>query len=416
MRSLTKLTKLLARDFRKDERGGIAVAGIFMSAFLTGAVFYSSSMSHTVNHRDGLQQTADAAAFSEAVVSARGMNMISSMNVIMVALSAVELPVRVMKPSYEKVAAMPCADVCTCQIVADAARASAQLNTISQQVEQRVGDMLNGLSEAQVAIAQTAPKLGNQSANKATRDNPEFLKQAGQASIYSSSLSRTNCRPGLPVQDDEFTQVCKRAKKYTPELAMKLADDTLNTMKGACKSGPLAMADASPKFPTVDQPTFCTEAQKPACGGGPHPKKVVQGGSNGSDHMQFWSRVNGEASRDASHAIDNFQGKNPRDAKAQSNVGFAQSEVYFDCTGTFSTCNREEQAMYDARWLARLRRVKKPTLAFANDTVVKIEIADEQRWAQARQQLLSERRSFYSTGPSTPAGAILSSANEGPLQ
>ena len=64
MRSLTKLTKLLARDFRKDERGGIAVAGIFMSAFLTGAVFYSSSMSHTVNHRDGLQQTADAAAFS----------------------------------------------------------------------------------------------------------------------------------------------------------------------------------------------------------------------------------------------------------------------------------------------------------------------------------------------------------------
>ena len=56
------------------------------------------------------------------------------------------------------------------------------------------------------------------------------------------------------------------------------------------------------------------------------------------------------------------------------------------------------------------------TLAFANDTVVKIEIADEQRWAQARQQLLSERRSFYSTGPSTPAGAILSSANEGPLQ
>lgn len=407
--------KSLARVFHRDERGGIAVAGIFMSAFLTGAVFYSSSMSHVVNNRDGLQQTADAAAFSEAVVSARGMNMISSMNVIMVALSAVELPVRVMKPSYEKVAAMPCADICTCQIVADAQRASTQLNTISQQVEQRVGDMLNGLSEAQVAIAQTAPQLGGQSANKAARDNPEFLQQK-TATIYSSSLSRQACRPGLPVQDDEFTQVCKRAKKYTPELAMKLADETLNTMKGACKSGPLAMADASPKFPTVDQPQFCTEAQKPACGGGAHPKKVVQGGSNGSDHMQFWSRVNGEQSRDASHAIDNFQGKNPRDAKAASNVGFAQSEVYFDCTGTFSTCNREEQAMYDARWLARLRRVKKPTISFPSDTVVKTEIADEQKWSQARQQLLSERRSFYSGGPSTAAGAILSSSNEGPLQ
>src|SRR5205085_459934 len=97
------MKKSLLADLHRDQRGGIAVAGIFMSAFLTGAVFYSSSISHTVNHRDGLQQTADAAAFSEAVVSARGMNMISSMNVIMVALSAVELPVRVMKPSYENV-------------------------------------------------------------------------------------------------------------------------------------------------------------------------------------------------------------------------------------------------------------------------------------------------------------------------
>lgn len=408
--------KKLVTDLNRDQRGGIAVAGIFMSAFLTGAVFYSSSMSHTVNHRDGLQQTADAAAFSEAVVSARGMNMISSMNVIMVALSAVELPVRVMKPSYEKVAAMPCADPCTCQIVADAQRASQQLNTLSQQVEQRVGDMLTGLSEAQIAIAQTSPQLGKQSADKATRDNPEFL-QSKQAQIFSSSLQKQGCRPGLPIQDDEFTQTCKRAKKYTPELAYKLADETLDTMKGACKSGPLAMADAQPKFPTVDQPEFCTEAQKPACGGaGPHPKKVVQGASNGSDHMQFWSRVNGEKSRDASHAIDNFQDKNPRAAQQTSNVGFAQSEVYFDCTGTFTTCNKEEQAMYDARWLARLRRVKKPTISFAGDTAVKTEMADDQKWSQARSQLLNERRSFYSGGPTTAAGAILFSSTEGPLQ
>ena len=401
--------------FHNDERGGIAVGGIFMAAFLSGAVFYSSSIAHIANQRDGLQQSADAAVFSEAATAARGMNMIASMNVIMVSLSATLLPVRVMKPSYAKVAAMPCADPCTCAIVADAVRASAELEVLSAQMESRVGDVLTGLSEAQIAIAQTTPQLGRVAADKAARDNAEFLRQP-KASLFSSSMSRKGCRPGLPVEDDDFARVCKRAKSYTPELANKLADEKLDTMKGACKSGPLAMADASPKFPSVDSPTFCTEARRPACGGGAHPKKVVSGGSNGSDHMQFWSRVDGEESRDASHAIDNFQGTNPRAVSKTSNVGFAQSEIYFDCAGSFDACNRDERAMYDGRWTSRLRRLKKPALAFEGDAVVKQEIADPVRWSEARSRLLDERRSFWSSGPSTPAGALLASSQEGPLQ
>jgi len=399
---------------RKDQRGGIAVGGIFMAAFLAGAVFYSASIAHTANQRDGLQQSADATVFAEAVVSARGMNMISSMNVIMVALNAVELPVRAMAPSYKKVAAMPCADPCTCAIVADAARASAELETISQSVEQRVGDMLTGISEAQIAIAQTTPRIGQGSADKAARDNKEFLASP-RASLFSSSLEKKGCKHGLPVEDDTFTTVCKRAKKYTPELANRLADETLDTMKGACKSGPLAMADAAPKFPQADT-LFCTEAAKPPCGGGAHPKKVMAGASNGSDHMQFWSRVDGEQLKDAGHAVDNLKNTDPAAATARANVGFAQSEIYFDCQGVFTTCNVEQQAMYDTLWTARLRRIKKPTLSFAGDTTVKTEIADPERWSALRKNLLDQRRTFWSMGPTGQAGTILVTSQEGPLQ
>lgn len=402
------------RSFQKDERGGIAVGGIFMIAFLAGAVFYSASIAHTANQRDGLQQSADAAVFAEAVVSARGMNMISSMNVIMVALNAVELPVRAMAPSYKKVAAMPCADPCTCQIVADAKRADGELTTIAQSVEQRVGDLLTGISEAQTAIAQTTPKIGQGSADKATRDNKEFL-QAPRASLFTPSLEQKGCKPGLPIEDDTFTTVCKRAKKYTPELAMKLADDTLDTIKGACKSGPLAMADAAPKFPQADT-LFCTEAAKPPCGGGAHPKKVMAGATNGSDHMQFWSRVDGETLKDAGHAVDNIKNRDAAAAQTASNVGFAQSEIYFDCTGAFATANVEQQAMYDTQWTARLRRIKKPTLAFAGDTTVKTEIADPERWSSLRKGLLDQRRTFWSMGPTGQAGTILTTSQEGPLQ
>ncbi|MBX3193040.1 MAG: hypothetical protein KF819_39010 [Labilithrix sp.] len=386
-----------------------------MAAFLAGAVFYSASIAHTANQRDGLQQSADAAVFAEAVVSARGMNMISSMNVIMVALNAVELPVRAMKPSYDKVAAMPCADICTCQIVADAKRAQAQLQQISTDVEQRVGDMLKSISESQTAIAETTPRIGQGSADKATRDNKEFLQQA-RASLFSSSLSKQGCRPGLPIEEDTFKTVCTRAKKYTPELANKLADETLDTMKGACKSGPLAMADAAPKFPQADT-LFCTEAQQPPCGGnGPHPKKVMAGAKNGSDHMQFWSRVDGEQTRDAGHAVDNLKNQNPAAVNAQVNVGFAQSELYFDCTGAFTTCNQNEQAMYDTLWTARLRRIKSPTITFAGDTTVKQDIADPNKWAQLRRGLLDQRKQFWASAPRGPAGGILMSSQEGPLQ
>ena len=400
--------------FQRDERGGIAVGGIFMAAFLAGAVFYSASIAHTANQRDGLQQSADAAVFAEAVVSARGMNMIASMNVIMVALNAVELPVRAMAPSYARVAAMPCLDPCTCAIVADAARASGELATISQNVEQRVGDMLTGISEAQIAVAQQTPKLGQQSADRATVDNKEFL-ETPHASVFSSSLAKQGCRPGLPIEDDTFTTVCKRAKKYTPELANRLADDVLDTMKGACKSGPLAMADAAPKFPQADT-LFCTEAAKPPCGGGAHPKKVLAAATNGSDHMQFWSRVAGEQPKDAGHAVDNLKNTDPAAVSAAANVGFAQSEIYFDCQGPFGRANVEQQAMYDTQWTARLRRIKQPTLSFAGDTTVKTEIADPQRWSALRKNLLDQRRTFWSMGPTGQAGTILMTSQEGPLQ
>lgn len=405
----------IRETFRSDVRGGIGVGGLFMVAFLAGATFYVSSLASTINQRDGMQQSADASAFAESVVAARGMNMISSMNVIMVALNAVELPIRAMSPSYEKVAKMPCADSCSCQIKADAEKASLQLKTLSQTTEQRIGDLLTALSEAQTAIAETSPKVGQTSANKATTDNKEFLKTP-QASIYSSSLSKQGCRPGLPVEEDTFTTVCKRAKKYTAELATKLADEKLDTMKGSCKSGPLAMADASPKFPQADT-LFCTEAKKAPCSGsGPHPKKVVQGASNGSDEMQFWSQVGGRDLRDASGSINPFGPKDPEKADAKSDVAFAQSEVYFDCTGEFSTCNKDEQAMYDTQWTARLRRISKPTISFSGDSTVKNDIADPTKWQNARKELFEKRKTVFAAGPKTAAGTVLLSSTEGPLQ
>ncbi|HSO31433.1 MAG TPA: hypothetical protein VLT33_02925, partial [Labilithrix sp.] len=84
--------------------------------------------------------------------------------------------------------------------------------------------------------------------------------------------------------------------------------------------------------------------------------------------------------------------------------------------GPFARANVEEQAMYDTQWTARLRRIKKPTLSFAGDRTVKTEIADPERWSTLRKNLLDQRRTFWSTGPTGQAGTILVTSQEGPLQ
>ena len=336
------------------------------------------------------------------------------MNQLMVGLNSAILPVRAMLPAYAKVAAGPCVDPCSCAIVADATRASTELQQISQTAEQRVGDLLTSLSDAQSALAESVPKLGQTSATKASTDNGEFQTDKS-AQIFSSSLARQGCRYGLPVEDDTFKTVCTRAKAYTPELVKKLADEKLQTM-GSCKSGTLALADATPKLPQADT-LYCKEAGAPPCGGsGPHPKKVAASAANGSSHMQFWSRVRGGDFDDARHAVDILEGTKGTDPKQASNVGFAQSEIYFDCEGTFAQCNQDQQAMYDTMWTARLRRVSTPTVSFAGDTTVKNEMADPARWDQQRSTLLSARQRFGVRAPTTAAGTILMAAGEGPLQ
>ncbi|MBX3191219.1 MAG: hypothetical protein KF819_29750 [Labilithrix sp.] len=392
-----------------DTRGGIGVAGLFMTAFLAGAVFYSASIAHTAGAREELQGRADGAAFSEAVASAKGMNMIAAMNRIMVTLAAVELPIRAMKPSYEKVAKTPCLDPCSCAIAADAKRASAELEALSKDVEAKAGDALLGVSEAQAAISDAAPKLGRDAASSAASPGGPTPNGA-KASIYSPSLSKDGCKSGLPVQEDSFKSICTRAKKYTAERANALSKDKLQTMNGACKSGANAMTDATPGFARADD-LFCTEAKSPPCGGsGPHPRKMANGAANGNDALQFWSKVSGTPVGEASHAIDPLTNREP--ARGGAATGMAQSEIYFDCTGSFESCNKNDQATYDPKWAARLRRIHAPTQSFAGDAEVKNEIANGARWSSRRSELLRSRGS----SPRTAAGAILMSSQEGPLQ
>lgn len=81
----------------RDERGAIMVLGLFMAIFATGCLYYVMGIGDAIAQRERMQDAADAAAFSAAVLHARGMNVIALVNMTMAALLAVLIALRLIQ-------------------------------------------------------------------------------------------------------------------------------------------------------------------------------------------------------------------------------------------------------------------------------------------------------------------------------
>jgi hypothetical protein len=75
-------------DVLRDERGAVMVMGLLFACFLAGALWYVIGIGDVILFRDRMQEAADAAAFSAAVVHARGMNFIVICNLLLFVLTA----------------------------------------------------------------------------------------------------------------------------------------------------------------------------------------------------------------------------------------------------------------------------------------------------------------------------------------
>ena len=77
------------RDLVHDQWGATMVMGVFIAALLVGMIYYVWGIGDAIMHRERMQDASDTAAFSAAVIHARGMNMLALLNMIMAALAVV---------------------------------------------------------------------------------------------------------------------------------------------------------------------------------------------------------------------------------------------------------------------------------------------------------------------------------------
>jgi hypothetical protein len=81
----------------RNQDGAIMVIGVFIAIVLVGLLFYISGVGQIVFRRERMQDAADAVALATAIGHARGMNLIVFINLVMAALVAILLALKMIE-------------------------------------------------------------------------------------------------------------------------------------------------------------------------------------------------------------------------------------------------------------------------------------------------------------------------------
>src|SRR5687767_1082344 len=140
-------------NLRNDERGAILVLGIFMCACMVGALWYLAGIGSAIVYRERMQEAADAIAFSGAVLHARGMNLIVLINLIMAAILAIRVALKVAQLALVTVGTVLSLIPFTAPAAPPFFTAAGYLNTPIGITRPLINNALKGLSNVQKLIA-----------------------------------------------------------------------------------------------------------------------------------------------------------------------------------------------------------------------------------------------------------------------
>lgn len=186
----------------RDERGAVLLMGVFMCSALVGMLWYVAGIGDAIVYRERLQEAADAAAFSTAVLNARAMNIVVMINLIM----ACVLGVRVVLKALQLVlgiAAVLCAVIPGLQGFVGLCVSGVNLTQRAiERTRPIINDTLQALSSTQDGIAVVAPSAADAGG----------LSVARRYEPVAAPLAPTNV-PGrrLPVVEDEIDTLCAEA-------------------------------------------------------------------------------------------------------------------------------------------------------------------------------------------------------------
>lgn len=190
-----------------DQRGATMVMGVFIAVLLVGMIYYVWGIGDAIMHRQRMQDASDTAAFSAAVIHARGMNMLALINMVMSALAMVAATMATIASMvnwaaiFSSAACAACPKcVTTCYHAARHGIESVRVNRTSNQVDRTVDGIMRGLHGYAVGIRYGVPIAAQA---KVVAYGVDVYDPVTDAGVMAPPL-----RLQLPAQDDETNWPC----------------------------------------------------------------------------------------------------------------------------------------------------------------------------------------------------------------
>lgn len=213
--------KALFERLHKDEGGNVIVLYVAASLLLVGMLWAIIGTGARMVQKETIQSSSDAAAFSAAVIKAKGMNIIAFCNLVMALLLAIVMLLRMVKIALGVLMGITAA-ACVATfffpgaaaLCAFAPTATSMYNTysrIQEQVEPRLFDAMRGMAKLERAINKTFPALSLVEAYR-VGTHSHYQKNFGGGSLVTISWPLPIGKDlSLPTKDGTFDKLCDEA-------------------------------------------------------------------------------------------------------------------------------------------------------------------------------------------------------------
>ena len=384
------------------ENGAISIMGIFMAMLLVAFVYFIMGVGETISYREHIGDAADATAWSTAVVHARGMNIIVLINMIMAAIAAVLIALKIILLMLQVgvviadiLCAIPYTAAIGCAASSALSDAKSTVKQVHDQVKSFADQVLPILKDAADGVKWAVPAVAFAKAITVAKQN-YGMKFGG---FYSSTLDG-----GLPVDDDACDKIetegendignlvagsfsSGATKAIFDKIAQAVGNVSMMAYGSVCgdHSGNSSQTvDLSGQVNTVmdlggcngsDPPSWCSDVNVDSAsniqvdatsseGGNSSdksPKKVKDKCYLGDSCFQINAGVIGDPPIDQTRkgvAVAMWgRSDNSQESvmKALAKFGLAQSEFYFDDQ---NADQERSEWMWHMYWRARMRRFR----------------------------------------------------------